>query len=69
MTITTRPFVIEPMTGEIILNFDPQINQKGYFDFTVKVRDIGNYDDYAQVYIYLSISIPTINYIYIYLYL
>lgn len=29
------PFLIEPETGDILLNFDPQKGMKGYFDFTV----------------------------------
>ena len=41
------------MTGEILLNFDPQKNQKGYFGFNVCARDIGDNHDIAQVYIYL----------------
>jgi hypothetical protein len=47
------PFVMEPMTGEIFLNFDPQKNKKGYFGFNVCARDIGDNHDIAQVYIYL----------------
>lgn len=50
---TTTAFVMDPVTGEIILNFDPQKNQKGYFGFDVCVRDIGGKTDKAQVYIYL----------------
>lgn len=30
------PFLIEPETGDILLNFDPQKGMKGYFDFTVR---------------------------------
>lgn len=29
------PFLIEPETGDILLNFDPQKGMKGYFDFMV----------------------------------
>ena len=47
------PFVIEPMSGEILLNFDPQKNQKGYFSFNVCAQDIGGNHDIAQAYIYL----------------
>ena len=47
------PFVIDPITGEILLNFDPQKNQKGYFGFNVCARDIGDNHDIAQVYVYL----------------
>merc|ERR1719411_966156 len=50
---TTTAFVMDPVTGEIILNFDPQKNQKGYFGFDVCVRDIGGQTDQAEVYIYL----------------
>ena len=50
---TTTAFVMDPVTGEIILNFDPQKNQKGYFGFDVCVRDIGGQTAQAEVYIYL----------------
>ena len=50
---STTAFAMDPVTGSIQLNFDPQKNQKGYFDFDVCVRDIGGNNDSAKVYIYL----------------
>ena len=50
---STTAFAMDPVTGSIQLNFDPQKNQKGYFGFDVCVRDIGGYNDSAKVYIYL----------------
>ena len=49
----TTAFAMDPVTGTLQLNFDPQKNQKGYFGFDVCVRDIGGNSDTAQVYIYL----------------
>ena len=50
---STTAFAMDPVTGSIQLNFDPQKNQKGYFSFDVCVRDIGGNNDSAKVYIYL----------------
>merc|ERR1719266_340592 len=49
----TTAFAMDPVTGTLQLNFDPQKNQKGYFGFDVCVRDVGGNSDTAQVYIYL----------------
>ena len=50
---SSTAFVMDPISGAIQLNFDPQKNQKGYFGFDVCVRDIGGFNDTAEVYIYL----------------
>ena len=34
-------FLVEAATGEVVLNFDPQENQKGYFGFDVCAEDKG----------------------------
>jgi len=47
------PFLVEPDTGEVVLNFDPQENQKGYFSFEVCARDIDGKEDTAKVVVYL----------------
>lgn len=52
-TIKDQPFLIDKDTGSVKLNFDPQKGMKGYFDFTVMVRDIGGFNDTAHVFIYL----------------
>lgn len=46
-------FLIEKDTGSLKLNFDPQKDMKGYFDFTVVVRDRDGLNDTAHVFIYL----------------
>lgn len=52
-TIKEQPFLIEKETGSVKLNFDPQKGMKGYFDFTVMVKDVGGFNDTAHVFIYL----------------
>ncbi|CAH0391322.1 unnamed protein product [Bemisia tabaci] len=47
------PFLVDPTTGGVVLNFDPQKGMKGYFDFTVAATDISGLKDTAQVFIYL----------------
>ena len=46
-------FLADPVTGEILLNFDPQENQKGYFRLSVCARDRGGRGDTATVVVYL----------------
>lgn len=52
-SIKDQPFLIERESGSVKLNFDPQKGMKGYFDFTVMVKDIGGFNDTAHVFIYL----------------
>lgn len=52
-TIKEQPFVIVKETGSVKLNFDPQRDMKGYFDFTVLVKDPAGFNDTAHVFIYL----------------
>lgn len=52
-TIKDQPFLIVKDTGSVKLNFDPQKGMKGYFDFTVLVKDAGGFNDTAHVFIYL----------------
>lgn len=46
-------FLVDNMTGEVQLNFDPQKGMKGYFDFMVLANDTGGLEDVAHVFIYL----------------
>lgn len=46
-------FLIDKDSGSLKLNFDPQKGMKGYFDFTVVVRDRDGFNDTAHVFIYL----------------
>lgn len=46
-------FLIDKDTGSLKINFDPQKGMKGYFDFTVVVRDPDGFNDTAHVFIYL----------------
>ena len=48
-----QPFLLDPISGEIILNFDPQEGMKGYFEFGVRAVDTPDHVDKAQVQIYL----------------
>lgn len=48
-----EPFVVNSDNGEISLNFDPQLNMKGYFEFEVMANDSDNLQDLAKVKIYL----------------
>lgn len=52
-SIKEQPFLIERDTGLVRLNFDPQKDMKGYFDFTVTVKDSKGFNDTAKVFIYL----------------
>ncbi|XP_063590983.1 cadherin-23-like [Penaeus indicus] len=51
--IRRSPFVVDPVSGIVKLNFDPQKGMKGYFDFKVYVNDSSGYADRARVFIYL----------------
>ncbi len=44
---------MDPSTGEISLNFDPQRGMKGYFAFGVRASDAAGHVDKARVQIYL----------------
>lgn len=46
-------FLVEPESGGVLLNFDPQQGMKGYFDFAVEASDPGGLKDTARVFIYL----------------
>lgn len=52
-SIKEQPFLIERDTGVVRLNFDPQKGMKGYFDFSVMVKDSTGQNDTARVFIYL----------------
>jgi cadherin 23 len=52
-SIKDPSFILESDSGIIRLNFDPQKDMKGYFDFTVVVSDKGGFNDTAHVFIYL----------------
>uniref|UniRef100_A0A1B0B4Y0 Cadherin domain-containing protein n=1 Tax=Glossina palpalis gambiensis TaxID=67801 RepID=A0A1B0B4Y0_9MUSC len=51
--VKTSPFLVDRETGEIQLNFDPQKDMKGYFDFMVLANDSVGMKDVARVFIYL----------------
>ena len=48
-TSSLQPFAVDSSSGQILLNFDPQNHQKGYFQFTVCVQDEGGMEDEAEV--------------------
>ncbi|KAH8250254.1 hypothetical protein KR026_009305 [Drosophila bipectinata] len=51
--VKKAPFLLDPETGEVQLNFDPQKGMKGYFDFMVLANDTLGMRDVAHVFIYL----------------
>ncbi|KAK7024513.1 Cadherin-23 [Halocaridina rubra] len=51
--IRRSPFLVDPVSGIVKLNFDPQKGMKGYFDFKVYVNDTSGRSDRARVFIYL----------------
>ncbi|CAL1677979.1 unnamed protein product [Lasius platythorax] len=48
-----QPFLVNKDTGAVSLNFDPQREMKGYFDFMILVNDTYGLQDTARVFIYL----------------
>lgn len=50
-TIKGDPFLISRKSGEISLNFDPQRDMKGYFEFEVLANDTDGLADSAKVYV------------------
>ncbi len=53
-TISSEPFIINRITGEISLNFDPQKDMKGYFEFDVLANDTDGLADSAKVYVIIK---------------
>lgn len=51
--INRPPFVVDPSTGDISVNFDTQKGMKGYFEFPVTVMDQAGHSADADVQIYL----------------
>ncbi|XP_045137140.1 cadherin-23-like [Portunus trituberculatus] len=51
--VRRSPFLVDPVSGIVKLNFDPQKGMKGYFDFKVYVNDSSGWGDRARVFIYL----------------
>lgn len=51
--VRRSPFIVDPVSGIVKLNFDPQKGMKGYFDFKVYVNDSSGWGDRARVFIYL----------------
>jgi cadherin 23 len=53
-TLSAEPFAINRITGEISLNFDPQKDMKGYFEFDVLANDTDGLADSARVFVCIS---------------
>lgn len=51
--VRADPFILNRRNGEISLNFDPQKDMKGYFEFDVIANDTDGLYDTARVLIYL----------------
>lgn len=52
--VRSDPFLLNKKTGEISLNFDPQKDMKGYFEFDVLANDTDGYSDTAKVNVRIS---------------
>lgn len=48
-TIKADPFLLDRDSGEISLNFDPQEDMKGYFEFQILANDTDGLSDSAIV--------------------
>lgn len=57
-SVRAEPFAIDEQTGEISLNFDPQRDMKGYFEFDVLANDTGGLQDTARVKVRFSFLRP-----------
>lgn len=51
--VRADPFILNRRNGEISLNFDPQKDMKGYFEFDVIANDTDGFFDTCKVFIYL----------------
>lgn len=51
--VRADPFILNRRNGEISLNFDPQKDMKGYFEFDVIANDTDGFCDTSKVFIYL----------------
>lgn len=49
--LKSDPFLLNRRSGEISLNFDPQKDMKGYFEFDVVANDTDGLADSAKVYV------------------
>lgn len=47
--VRSDPFLLNKKSGEISLNFDPQKDMKGYFEFDVMANDTDGFFDTAKV--------------------
>lgn len=54
-TLSAEPFVINRISGEISLNFDPQKDMKGYFEFDVLANDTDGLADSAKVFVSIAL--------------
>lgn len=52
-SVRSDPFILNKRTGEVSLNFDPQREMKGYFEFDLIANDSSGLKDTAKATIYL----------------
>lgn len=50
-SVKQEPFLLNRLTGEVSLNFDPRKNMKGYFEFDVIANDTAGLKDTAKVFV------------------
>lgn len=51
--IKGKAFKIDKKSGELMLNFLPQDNMKGFFEFKVEARDLVGHPDIAKIKIFI----------------
>ncbi|XP_037070644.1 cadherin-23-like [Pollicipes pollicipes] len=50
---TTQPFVLEPDTGKLLLNFDVDSKMNGYFEFTASATDLKDHSSETVVRVFI----------------
>lgn len=58
-------FLVNELTGALTLNFQPQPNMNGYFEFEVEARDLVNHTDEAFVKIYLVAEANRVTFVFL----
>lgn len=65
LDIKEKAFKINEQSGELMLNFIPQDNMKGQFEFEVEARDLVNHTDYAEVKVFIVAESDRIKFVFL----
>lgn len=65
LDIKEKAFKINEQSGELMLNFIPQDNMKGQFEFEVEARDLVNHTDYAKVKVFIVAESDRIKFVFL----